>query len=579
MNAGFSGGVHFSATVLLELHIESFAIIDTLHVQFSEGLNIVTGETGAGKSIMVDALTVALGGRAYAEFIRSGAEKAVVEALFSLRGQEDVKAKAAEYGFLDPAQEDYELLIRREIARNGRNRLLMNGHPATNVMVAEIGNLLVDVHGQHEHQYIFNTDYHVDLLDSFGKLMPLRERVSAAYRQFKQCERELDELRNRTRERMQHLDMLRFQQQDIAKAKLQPGEEDALMHERKVLSGAGQLSTGAGKIYETLYGERGSLLETMNEIYRQLEEMTSIDETLDVHLKACKSVQYQLEDLAYSMRDYAQTIEFDPYRLEEVAQRLDVIKKLKRKYGSTVEEILEFLRNVDEELTAFDESEIHITRLEKQYETLRDQVRTFSEELSAERRRVAEDFSQQVIEELAVLGMEKTLFEVDMQPAGTESHPFTAKGIDKIEFLIAPNPGEPPKALTKIASGGEISRIMLALKTLLGTVDRVPTMVFDEIDTGIGGKIAEIVGKKLQHISESHQVVCITHLPQIASKGITHFHVDKEMDIDSTTTVVHRLSGPERLEEIARMLGGETLTPITLQHAKEMLDQALMDGR
>ena len=559
--------------MLLELHIENFAIIDVLHLQFSDGLNIVTGETGAGKSIMVDALSVALGGRAYAEFIRSGADKAVVEALFSLRGQEDAKAKAAEYGVLDPGQEDYDLLIRREITRNGRNRLLMNGHPATNVMVAEIGNLLVDVHGQHEHQYIFNTDYHVELLDSFGKLLPLRDEVAALYRHFKKCERELAELRNRTRERMQHLDFLRFQKKEISKAKLKPDEEDELLRERKVLSGSGQLSAGAGKIYDILYNERGSLLETIGDIMRQLQDLADIDDSMAIHVKSCESVQFQMEDIAFSMRDYAQSIEFNPYRLEEVEQRLDAIKKLKRKYGSTVDEILKYLAGVEKELSDFDEGETRISELERNYEKYREQLHVICKKLSAKRRKVAKGFAQQVVAELAMLGMEKTLFQVDIQPAGTEKNPFTARGIDKIEFLIAPNPGEPPKSLTKIASGGEISRIMLALKTLLGAVDRVPTMVFDEIDTGIGGKIAEIVGRKLQHISASHQVVCITHLPQIASKGVTHFHVDKKMEADSTTTLIHQLSGQERLEEIARMLGGETLTPITLQHAREMLGQ------
>jgi DNA repair protein RecN (Recombination protein N) len=290
-----------------------------------------------------------------------------------------------------------------------------------------------------------------------------------------------------------------------------------------------------------------------------------------MHVKSCESAQYQLEDIAFAMRDYAQTIEFDPYRLEEVERRLDELNKLKRKYGNSIEEILAYLAEIKGELNTFDERETRIGELEKQYEQLRTTLQHLSEQLSAARKQVAEEFSAQVIEELAMLGMEKTTFLVDMQPAGTERNPFTAKGIDKIEFLIAPNPGEPPKALTKIASGGEISRVMLALKTLLGTVDRVPTMVFDEIDMGIGGKIAEIVGKKLQHISSSHQVICITHLPQIASKGTTHFHVEKQLTQDHTTTLVRRLSPQERLEEIARMLGGETITPITVQHAREML--------
>jgi DNA repair protein RecN (Recombination protein N) len=558
-------------TVLLELYIENFAIIDTLHVQFSEGLNIVTGETGAGKSIMVDALMVALGGRAYAEFIRSGAEKSVVEAIFNLSHVEDVKAKVVEYGFLEADQGNYELLVRREIARNGRNRILVNGHPATNVMVTEIGDLLLDIHGQHEHQSILNPDYHIELLDSFGKLLSLREQVASAHRQFKKCERELGEFRDQSRERMQYLDLLRFQQQEIAKAQLRPEEDEELLHERKILSGAEQLASGAEKIHEILYGAHGSVLEKVADVLRQLEELAKIDESLSAHVKTCESVQYQLEDVAFSLRDYAQSIEFDPYRLEEVEKRIDEINKLKRKYGNSLEDILALLEEVERELSTFDKRETRLAELEKEYDKLRGELQHLSEALSGERKRIAESFEKQLMEELSALGMEKTTFQVDFRPAGTEQHPFTPKGIDKIEFLIAPNPGEPPKPLTKIASGGEISRVMLALKTLLGSVDRIPTMVFDEIDTGIGGKIAEIVGKKLHHISSSHQVICITHLPQIASKGATHFHVEKHAEQDRTAVSVRQLSKQERLEEIARLLGGETITPTTLQHAKEML--------
>jgi DNA repair protein RecN (Recombination protein N) len=319
--------------VLLEVYIENFAIIETLHVQFAEGLNIVTGETGAGKSIMVDALMVALGGRAYAEFIRTGAEKAVVEALFQIAQDGEVKAKAQAYGLLEAAPEDSELLIRREIARNGRHRILVNGHPATNVMAAELGNLLLDIHGQHEHQSILNADYHGELLDAFGKLLPLREQVAALYRAFKKCERELGELRDQSRERMQHLDLLRFQQQEIAKAQLKPGEDEELVHERKILAGAEQLVSGANTSYEILYGEHGSVLEKLGDLRRRLEDLSKIDETLSGHLKVCETAQYQLEDVAFALRDYAHAIEFDPYRLEEVEKRLDEINKLKRKYG------------------------------------------------------------------------------------------------------------------------------------------------------------------------------------------------------------------------------------------------------
>jgi DNA repair protein RecN (Recombination protein N) len=564
--------------VLAEIYIENFAIIDTLHVQFSEGLNIVTGETGAGKSIMVDALMVALGGRAYSEFIRTGAEKSIVEALFTVEHAEEVRAKAVEYGVLDEEQEEQELLIRREISRSGRNRVLINGHPATNVMVAELGNLLVDIHGQHEHQSILNSDYHVDLLDFYGKLLPLREQIGTLFRQFKKVERELQQLHDQSRERMQHLDLLRFQQQEIKKARLRPGEDDELSHERKILAGAEQLASGANAIHEVLYSEHGAILERLGEVIRRMEDLVKIDSTLDPHLKSCESVQFQLEDLAFTIRDYARSIEFDPFRLEEVEKRLDELNKLKRKYGNSTEEILKLYGQIEQEIQAFDQRETHIETLEKDYKSLKTRLQELSQQLSDERKQAAQGFELQVMQELSALGMEKTRFTVDFKLTGTEKNPFTAKGTDKIEFLIAPNPGEPLKPLNKIASGGEISRIMLALKTLLGMADRIPTMIFDEIDAGIGGKIAEIVGKKLERIADVHQVVCITHLPQIASKDGTHFHVEKQIEHDHTITTIRLLRNQERLEEIARMLGGETITRTTLQHAREMLGKHTGDA-
>lgn len=559
--------------MLLDVHIENFAIIDKLHAQFSEGLNIITGETGAGKSIIVDALTIALGGRAYTEFIRAGTDKAIIEVVFSVKQVQNAREKAIEYGFLDPDQDETDLLIRREVTRSGRNRVLVNGHPATNVMVTELGNLLLDIHGQHEHQSILNPDYHVELLDLYGKLLPLREQITEKFRQFKRVDHELRTLRDRSRERIQHQDLLQFQQQEIATAHLKPGEDDELAQERKVLAGAEQLTSGATAIHEALYGEHGAALESIGAIHSRLEELAKIDDSLEPHVKSCESVQYQLEDIAFSMRDYAQSVEFDPYRLEEIEKRIDEINTLKRKYGNSIDEILTLYEEIETELAGFTDRETLMTELEAEYATLRQELQDLSSQLSTERQLIAKDFEKHVMGELTMLSMEKTRFRVDFDKAGTEQNPFTATGIDKIEFLIAPNPGEPLKPLSKIASGGEISRIMLALKTLLGTADRIPVMMFDEIDTGIGGKVAEIVGKKLQQVSTNHQVICITHLPQIASKGVSHFHVEKQVDEDRTLTSIQLLSGQQRLEEIARMLGGESLTQTTLQHAREMLGE------
>ena len=557
--------------MLSEIYIENFAIIDKLHIQFSGGLNIITGETGAGKSIMVDALMIALGGRASAEFIRTGAERAVIEAIFTIAALNDAQAKASEYGFFDAESGDTDVLIRREISRNGRNRLLVNGHPATSVMVAELGDLLLDIHGQHEHQSVMNPDYHVELLDLYGKLLPPREEVAAAYRRFKKVERELKDLRDHSRERMQHLDLMRFQYEEIQKADLRPGEDDELLHERKILAGAEQLASGANMIQDMLDGDHGAALDILRKIVSRLEDLAGIDESLDAHLNTCESVQYQLEDVAAAMRNYAQSVEFDEARLNDVEKRIDELNTLKRKYGNTIEDILKLHEDIAQELTTFDQRETREKELEEEYHRLRDIMQQRSQQLSDDRKRAAARFEQEIMRELALLSMEKTRFSVEFKTAGTEANPFTAKGIDKIEFLIAPNPGEPLKPLSKIASGGEISRIMLAMKTLLGEADRVPVMVFDEIDTGIGGKVAEIVGKKLRQVSASHQVICITHLPQIASKGDTHFHVEKRAEDDRTTTFIRELSGQTRIEEIARMLGGETLTKTTLDHAREML--------
>ncbi|GAK51520.1 DNA repair protein RecN [Candidatus Moduliflexus flocculans] len=438
-------------------------------------------------------------------------------------------------------------------------------------MATELGELLVDIHGQHEHQSILNPDYHVELLDLYGKLMPLREEVAAAYRRFKKVERELKELRDHSRERMQHLDLIRFQHEEIQKADLKAGEDEMLLHERKILGGAEQLSNGANAIYEMLYGDHGSALELISKMVSKLEDLVKIDDSLDPHLKTCESAQYQLEDVAYAMRDYAQSVEYDEFRLNEVEKRIDEINSLKRKYGNTIDEILTYFDEIGQELANFDARETRQAELETEYKKFRAELRQLSQRLSDERKTAAKQFETEVMRELAMLSMDKTRFSVDFAPAGTEANPFTAKGTDKIEFLIAPNLGEPLKPLSKIASGGEISRVMLALKTLLGAADRVPVMVFDEIDTGIGGKVAEIVGRKLQEVSEAHQVVCITHLPQIASKGETHFHVEKRADSDRTVTSIRELTGDSRVEEIARMLGGETLTKTTLDHAREML--------
>lgn len=561
--------------LLLELHIENFAIIDKLHIQFSRGLNILTGETGAGKSIIIDALGLALGGKASNEMIRSEAEKAIVEALIDLRENEKALAKAMELGFISSLEESPELIIRREILRNGKSRALINGNLATASMLAELGDDLIDIHGQHQHQTLLKPSVHVDLLDALGDLLDFRKGFEEKFQKYKQIRVALQELKEGIRVRMQRLDLLNFQKQEIERANLRPGEDEELQHERKLLSAAEKLANDSTQVYELLYGSEESITDKLGQVLDLLKNLAQIDDSLSPLLTTGESVSYQLEDLAYSLRDYAQKVEFNPQRLEEIERRLDELNRLKRKYGNTLSEILDLKNNIDAELASYNEGEERLEKLEKELEELEKELQHLSEELSRRRHDVAKKMEVAIMKELSELNMDKTQFQVHIEPLPSGEIPFTAKGRDRIEFLIAPNPGEDLKPLSKIASGGEISRVMLAFKTILASVDNIPTLIFDEVDLGIGGRVAEVVGKKLKFISSTRQVICITHLPQIASKADLHLQIFKEVQEGKTLTRVHRLSESERVEEIARMLGGETITETTRKHAQEMLGQSL----
>jgi DNA repair protein RecN (Recombination protein N) len=557
--------------VLLELHIENFAIIDKLHVEFSKGLNVLTGETGAGKSIIIDALGLTLGAKASSEMIRSDAEKTVVEALIDLQGNENALAKVLELGFISSPEESQELIIRREVSRNGKSRALINGNLATTAMLSELGECLVDIHGQHQHQSLLKPSIHIELLDGFGELFTFRKQFEEEFHKFKEIRAELQELREGIRTRVQRLDLLNFQKGEIEKANLKVGEDEELLQERKLLSAAEKLATESTRAYDLLYGGEESILDRLGRVLDLLNNLTQIDESLLPILNPCESTSYQLEDIAYSLRDYAQKVEFNPERLEEIERRLDEINRLKRKYGNTLSEVLDLKKKIDEELAFYDQGEERLDQLEKTFTEFEKKLRLLSEELSQRRRDVAKKIEVAVVKELGELNMSKVQFQVLIEPHGSGELPFTARGGDRVEFFIAPNPGEGLKPLNKIASGGEISRIMLAFKTILASVDNVSTLIFDEVDLGISGRVAEIVGKKLKFISSSRQVISITHLPQIASKADTHLQIAKEVREGKTTTQVQRLSKSDRIDEIARMLGGEIITETTRKHAQEML--------
>ncbi len=568
--------------MLQEIRIENVAIIDKLELSFSPRLNILSGETGAGKSIIIDAISLLLGGRISQELIRSQAEEAVVEALFDISGQEGSKRRLKDKGF----PEEKTLLLKRVISRSGRNRVYINGNLATLNILSEIGKGLVDIYGQHEYQSLIQEDKHIDILDEFGDLLPLRSEIGAHYHKLGELSREYHRLKQSEENRREREALLQFQSQEIGAAGLSPGEDENLENERRVLMNAGRLLEATSQGEELIYSAEGSVVEKVGELTNRIKELTSVDHCLQPLAEALESSRYQLEDIASSLRQYANKISFEPDRLEKVEARLDAIYKLKKKYGSTIADILQNKERIDKELEELGGREEKITEINKELEELKSRALVQSQSLSKQRQRVAQQLSKKVEAELSTLGMKKTVFRINIEQEravrGQDSRgkieidgfSLGPQGIDQVEYLISPNIGEEPKPLSKIASGGELSRIMLALKRILLKVGEVVTMIFDEVDAGIGGAIAEVVGKKLKEVADGSQVLCVTHLPQIACYADTHYYVSKTVEGKRTITTVKKLAEQERIEEISRMLAGIKITDKSREYAREMVESA-----
>ncbi len=561
--------------MLKELNIRNFAIIDQLRVEFTPGLNVFTGETGAGKSIIVDALNLALGERASSDLIRTGCEEAVVEASFELDSS-DSKALVgilSEQGIeADPGE---YLIVRRVLASSGKNKVYINGSLANLATLSAIGSNLADIHGQHEHQSLLSVDRQLEMLDSFGKLQPLRNEVTEAHRRLLDVRRDLAELETGERNRAQREDMLRFQKIEIETAMLKSGEDSALANEQKVLASSEKLASVSAMVDEVLHSADQSVLSGLKRAVTGLKELAAVDSRLAGLLELCESGRAQVEEVAREVSSYRDRVEFDPERLEQIGDRLDLIQKLKKKYGNTIEEILEFGARAGAELDRMEKSVEEIERLKSQIQAIKFGLTDKVNELTTRRTVSARDLEKKVESELSRLGMKKTVFSVAItQEAGGDTLnglKVGPLGADRVEFLISPNPGEEPKPLARIASGGELSRIMLALKTILVEGDSIPTLVFDEVDAGIGGAVAEEVGNKLRRVASRRQVFCITHLAPIASMATSHYGVSKTVKKDRTITEVRLLGPRERIDEIARMLGGKSITDATLKHAEEMI--------
>ncbi|MSP12034.1 MAG: DNA repair protein RecN [Chloroflexi bacterium] len=575
--------------MLAELTITDFAIIDHLHLQLSPGFNVLTGETGAGKSIIIDAVGLLLGGRADTHAVRAGADMARVEGVFLLDDSALglVRPMMEELGLLDPAAPDDAgtIIISRDIQRAGRNVCRINGRAVPLRTLQQMGDFLIDIHGQGDHLALMRPKDHVEYLDRFAGLSPLRGQVAELVRQVRQVRREMQSLRTAARERERRIDLLTYQAQEIQDALLQPGEDEALQVERQRLSNAEKLIELAQNAYERIYAGRDDLpaaFDQVNDALRDLSQLRLLDPTTDQLHRLAEEITFQFEDLSRSLRTYRDAIDLDPGRLEAVEERLDLIFRLKRKYGDTIEAILAFGAEAAQELDKLQHSEERLEDLSRQEAHLLADLALVAAALSAARAAAATTLGQAIEQQLADLAMSGARFTADFQyhpdpegvllPDYAEPVAFDHTGVDRVEFMIAPNQGEPFAPLVKIASGGETARLMLAMKTVLSQADPVPTLIFDEVDAGVGGRVGEIVGQKLWGLAGNHQVLCVTHLPQIASFGETHLHVRKSLHDGRTTTVVKSIRDQERIEELSNMLG--FASDLTRQKAAEMLQQS-----
>lgn len=556
--------------MLLELNIENFAIIDKVHIQFSDGFNVLTGETGAGKSIIIDAVSMVLGGRAGKDYIRTGASKAVIESVFSLNRSFDTKKLLVEFGLDD--EENDTVIISRELYDTGRSVSRVNGRTVTLSMLKELTNKLIDIHGQHEHQSLLNEENHINFIDLLGKsiILDLKNRINMDYNKVKTLKNSLSGLAYDEKERARRIDLLKFQAKEIDEAELKENEEANLLDEYKILSNTEEIKSKLNSIVEVMNSSdynQVSVIDQLNTISGYLEAVVSMDKNLEQNKETFEAAVFQLQDVIREIRNHSDNIEYDPERLKVLEDRIDLINKLKRKYGNTVQDIQVFRDEISHELDRLLNSEKEIERIENEISSIEKFIYENCEELSKKRKKIAAAIEEDITKELMQLNMPNVSFKIDF----IRLDKYTRKGIDKIEFLISTNIGEPLKPLSRIVSGGEMSRIMLAFKTILAEVDNISCLIFDEIDTGISGRTAQVISEKIGQISRTHQVLCITHLPQIAAMADRHFQINKEVKDNKTTTNVSTLNDDERIDELSRLLGGVDLTDTTKKHAMEMI--------
>jgi len=561
--------------MLHQLNISDFAIIKDLEITLEPGLNILSGETGAGKSIIINAMNLILGGRASADLIRSGCKEARVEALFSFPENRFLTDMLSDLGL----PFDGELLIKRIVSREGRNRISINGSIATLQMLTRLSTVLISISGQYEHQRLLKSDNHLYLLDDFGGLSGERTTLTEIFNRCQALKDKIRHRKNEINEISENQELARFQIQEIEDAELSPDEDALLAEEKRRLQHAEELREIVSEGYLTLYERNDSVLSSLAQCTRRMDKGAEIDSRLSAVRDGLKEVEVNLEDISFAIRDLQDTIHMDPHRLEEVVERLELLNGLKRKYGPTLGDVLEFKDKLAVMMVDMDGKRQGLRELEEEQAILASDVTARAVALSGKRKKAAKRLEKAVEKELQYLHMQETRFRVafesEQKDGKKEETPpsveIRAEGLDHPEFMIAPNVGEELRPLSKIASGGELSRIMLAIKTILARTTSVETVIFDEVDSGISGATAEVVGEKVLSLSGYHQIICITHLPQIASQGQTHFLVRKDVSRGRTHTSISELDNKGRVQEIARLLGGKEISASAVAHARGLL--------
>lgn len=544
--------------MLKELRIKNLAIIDDIKVKFEPGLNVLTGETGTGKSILIDSLNLILGSRAQPDLIRTGEKEAFIEAYF-------------EYPYIENLPDigiDFSegVIIRRNILSSGKNKAYINDSNVSLQTLAELGNFLVDIHGQHEHQSLMNIEKHRFFLDSFGKMEADVAEFESLYYDVRALKEKLSHIKERAKDRAQRIDFLKYQIREIEAAKLLPGEKEELLNQKQILSNIGRLKELSETAYYEIYSSEGSCSEKLSSVVNKIKEVSAIDNDATEILNLLESAIPLIDDAVISLRNFKEKYDIDPERLNEVEERLETIKKIEKKYGEDISIVLNFKNQAIQELHELESISEQIDFYEEELIKKEEMLAKKAKVLSEKRRFFADKMSKLIMEEIKDLAFNNAVFKIDIK-----DNNISPSGVDRIEFLFSANIGEPPKPLTKVASGGELSRVMLALKAMLGDFESIPVLIFDEVDTGIGGETAEMVGKKLKKLSQKHQVLCATHLAQIAAKGDHHIKVEKSEKNNRIFIETRPLKGKERLYEIARMLSGK-VTEASLQHAKELLE-------